>query len=130
MGPYIGLGVGRARPGADFYNNVHFDVNDMVFKQLDHKTLAKTRLVSKDWKDYIDGSTTFWSNVSPLQYRLAAQEGRLDICRLIIQNTQDKNPWQGCGLSPLHMAAGKGHLEVCSLIIENLQNNGLYIPSD
>ena len=99
-------------------------VIDMVFKQLDHKTLAKTRLVSKDWKEFIDGRTTFWSNVSPFQYRLAAQEGRLDICRLIIRNTQDKNPWQGCGLSPLHMAAGKGHLEVCCLIIENLPELG------
>ena len=38
----------------------------------------------------------------------AAQNGRLDVCKLIIENIVDKNPPNNDGLTPLHRASTKG----------------------
>ena len=52
---------------------------------------------------------------------------KIDVCRLIIDSTQDKNPSTDCGLTPLHFAAERGHLDICKLIMQSVQNKN---PSD
>ena len=47
---------------------------------------------------------------TPLHY--AAKEGHLDVCRLILERVEDKNPEAIGGWTPLHSAADNGHLEV------------------
>ena len=104
------------------------NIADTIFGYLDQNTLAKSRLVSKVWKDYIDWKTFLWGNVSKDQYIKAAKEGRLDICRLIIRKAENKNPASDRFFrTPLHEAALKGHLEICRLIIENVSNKN---PAD
>ena len=51
-----------------------------------------------------------------------AADGHLELCRLIIENLQDKNPADEYGETPLHKAAEKGYLELCRLIMENVEN--------
>merc|ERR1719334_209920 len=51
----------------------------------------------------------------------AAFLGHYDICHLIIENVEDKNPSDQFGRTPLHKAAQKGHTEICRLIIKNVQ---------
>ena len=55
---------------------------------------------------------------------VAAFHGHLEVCRLIMEACQDKNPGEGwgSGWTPLHGAAENGHLEVCSLIIDAIDN--------
>lgn len=59
---------------------------------------------------------------------LAAKNGNLSVCKLIIENVLDKNPpaWGHKvqialpdQLTPLHLAANNGHFSVCDLIINN-----------
>ena len=59
---------------------------------------------------------------------LAAKNGNLSVCKLIIDNIVDKNPpaWGhkvqmalSDQLTPLHLAANNGHFSVCELIINN-----------
>ena len=50
---------------------------------------------------------------------LAAQNGHMKICQLIIGNVADKNP-KALGWTPLHFAAQKGQMEICKLILENI----------
>jgi len=59
----------------------------------------------------------------------AARGGWLDICRLIIDMVDNKNPvkskengspYPSC--TPLHVAAEFGHIEVCQLIIDKVQD--------
>ena len=40
----------------------------------------------------------------------------------MIENTEDKNPKNNLGDTPLHLAAKSGHFEVCKLIIENTED--------
>ena len=111
-----------------------------IFQNLEQNSLAKCRLVSKDWNDFVVSRTTLWRNISTEKYIQAAKEGRLDICSLIVQNVEDKNPrllsgrkrkhspknsWIPShnvmrGQTPLHSAAQNGHLEVCRLIMNNV----------
>ena len=69
----------------------------MIFQQMDQNTLTKSRLVSKVWKNYVDLGTPLWGKILPEQYIEVAREGRLDICRMILQHNEDdqhmKNPF-------------------------------------
>ena len=39
-------------------------IADLIFQYLDLNTLRKSRLVSNDWKDFVDSRTSLWSNIS------------------------------------------------------------------
>merc|ERR1712038_135966 len=56
----------------------------------------------------------------------AAKNGHLEICKLIMDTIDDKNPAirtrRKDGWTPLHEAAENGHLEVWRLIIDNTEN--------
>ena len=100
--------------------------------------MAKCRLVAKDWKNFMDHRTSLWGLVSTGKYMKAVEEGRLDMCRLIVQKAESKNPhqkiiigWEYSGrkrkaarlfLTPLHIAADKGHYDICRLLVKNNQN--------
>ena len=53
---------------------------------------------------------------TPLHY--AAENGNFEICQLIIDEADDKNPKMTNGDTALHMAARKGYLAISKLIIE------------
>ena len=53
---------------------------------------------------------------------MAARNNRLNLCKVIIEKIQDKNPGSNDGVTPLHIAAAMGHLKVCEIIMEKLQN--------
>ena len=63
-----------------------------IFDYLDREALVKCRIVSKSWKELIDYKTCLWKDVTPQGYIQAVDEKRLDICRLIIANADNKNP--------------------------------------
>ena len=63
-----------------------------IFDYLDREALVKGRIVSKSWKELIDYKTCLWKDVTPQGYIQAVDEKRLDICRLIIANADNKNP--------------------------------------
>ena len=51
----------------------------------------------------------------------AALSGHLEVCKLIIDQMDDKNPKSGEFLdTPLHNAALNGHLYICKLIVDNI----------
>ena len=52
----------------------------------------------------------------------AAEKGHLALCKLFITNTEDKNPEDNLGWTPLHYASENGFLEVCKLIIAENRN--------
>ena len=95
-------------------------IANLIFQFLDLNTLIKSRLVSNDWKDFVNYRTSLWSNISAEKYIKAAGEGRIDICRLIIQKAENKNPseWHQ-GFTPMHAAAKEGHWRICQLILDS-----------
>ena len=55
---------------------------------------------------------------------IAARKGHLDVCKLILENTDNKIPTDDVGGSlvgntPFHLAAQNGHIAICQLLIEN-----------
>ena len=53
---------------------------------------------------------------------MAANKGLSEICEFLIDNSEDKNPFDDNGKTPLHYAASRGFTNVCKLIIENVEN--------
>ena len=60
------------------------------------------------------------TGITPLH--VAAQNGHLQVCKLLIQSTDDKNPKAKHDGTPLHYAAKMGHLDICKLIMENISD--------
>jgi hypothetical protein len=53
---------------------------------------------------------------------IAAKKGHEEICRLLIDNSGEKNPSDIFGMTIFHFAAKKGLTDVCKLIIKNIDN--------
>ena len=83
----------------------HFEVYDFIM----YKNPGTKSLLNEDDR-------------SPLHY--AASNGHFRVCKLIIENTSDKNPAsiKFDGDTPLHWAASNGHVEICQLIMEHLSD--------
>ena len=59
----------------------------------------------------------YGSGVTPLH--LAASNGHLEVCKLIMERLDDKNPGTAFQQTPFHWAARDGQFEVCKHMIEN-----------
>ena len=64
----------------------------------------------------------FSSSCTLPDLHLAAENGHLEVCKLIIDKVNDKNPENEDGQTPLHEAAKGGHLEVCRLLMKSVTN--------
>ena len=54
---------------------------------------------------------------------IAASEGNLELCRIIINNVNDKNPADNEGHKSLHQAVyNTSQLQICQLIIKNISD--------
>ena len=91
----------------------------------DTATLLRLRSVSKRWRDAIDSRTKLWSRVS---LRRAVLDNRIDICKLIVEYADEKNPAGSAGgsmgytLPPLHVAAFSGQTEIFRLIFDKVDD--------
>ena len=47
---------------------------------------------------------------------LAAENGHFEICRMIMDSVEDKNPADQWGTTPWHEAERNGHYDICKLI--------------
>ena len=84
----------------------HLDLCQIILKKIDYshyndKTFVKLRPVK-------------WT---PLHW--AIQRGHVDVCRLILSKTNDKNPKFEDGNTLLHLAVDAGQVEVCKLLLQN-----------
>ena len=86
--------------------------NAELFHQMMVKVFDKNQTVMKP--------TDIWGKYHPLL--IAACRGNYDVCKLIIENADDKNPRAHDGGTPLFEAAYQGHYEICKLIISNVQD--------
>ena len=53
---------------------------------------------------------------------MAANQGNLDIVKIIANSIANKNPKDVHGVTPLHLAAGRGHLEVVKYLTKFIRN--------
>ena len=64
-----------------------------------------------------------WSGWTPLHE--AAINGHVEVCRLILENIEEKNPNDNYGRTPLHLVAKfgrRGSVDVCRLLLENVRD--------
>ena len=83
------------------------DIYDFLTRKLRDKNPGKTSLLNRY------GQT-------PLHW--AAKNGHIEVCKLILEGTSDKNPAEikYPRQTPLHYAAYHGHPEVCKLIMDSI----------
>ena len=65
---------------------------------------------------------TNWKKGDVTAFHMAARNGCREICELIIDHLEDKNPADYKGMTPFHNASEKGHFDVCKMIIQNIDN--------
>ena len=53
---------------------------------------------------------------------MAARKGHEEVCKVLFDNSEEKNPSDILGMTTFHFAAEKGLTDVCKLIIENITN--------
>ena len=82
--------------------------NPIVIAAVTGNTEIVTKVFQKDIFDYQKGI--------PFQY--SAKYGNLEVCRFFIKNTDNKNPKDDEGETPLHIAAKNGKFQVCQMIFE------------
>ena len=51
-----------------------------------------------------------------------AEEGRLEMCRLMVAKVEDKSPRNIDGQTPYHIAASAGHVELCQIMMKDLMD--------
>ena len=73
---------------------------------------------------FLQNSTEVTLNEGQTPLHLAAKNGHLEICRLILANVNDKNPVNHDGETPSQLAAYHGHLPVMELIKSALSKKG------
>ena len=61
-------------------------------------------------------------NIRDFFFHLAAKEGHLSVCELIIKSITDTNPSDKHGQTPLHFIAFKGHLDIYKFLNTNYKN--------
>ena len=52
----------------------------------------------------------------------AANNGHFEICKLIVENVEDKNPAYNSGYTPVDIAAKNGHFDICILILKRMED--------
>ena len=62
---------------------------------------------------------TIW-DLLVFTFHMAASKGHFDICKLIIDNVDNKNLASNNGSTSLQEATQNGQLEICKLIIDSL----------
>ena len=70
------------------------------------------------------------SDLGQTSLHWAAKNGHFHVCKLIIDNTEDKNLKTINGVTPLHLAAHHGHFKVCQLIIKKSSASILNPPNN
>ena len=53
---------------------------------------------------------------------MIAEKGHTEICKLIIESLENKNPSKTNGRTPLHEAAKYGHADICRILMKNVAN--------
>ena len=107
----------------------------LIMENVANKNPFQTISDATNWKCMRRGKLDKWflpQSATPLH--LAAKNGNLSVCKLIIENVLDKNP-TAClypelreqkitntqdQWTPLHLAANYGHFSVCELIINKI----------
>ena len=85
----------------------HLDIYDFLTRKLRDKNPGKISLLNRLGR-------------TPLHW--AAINGHIEVCKLILEGTSNKNPAEIKHLrqTPLHYAAYRGHLEICKLIMDSI----------
>ena len=61
------------------------NIAGLIFNLLDPESQAKARGVCLDWKEAIDEGTQLWSSIPQEDYAEVANQGNVDIIRMILQ---------------------------------------------
>ena len=105
--------------------NGQLAVYELIMENVEDKNPCLKKMASLDLKkqrpNQLFCASECMTEYTPLH--LAAKYGHFSICKLIIENVQEKNPPNNRMYTPLHCAAASGNSSIFQLIIENIGVN-------
>ena len=99
-------------------------IAEKIFEQLDNKSLANCREVTKSWHNFLDEINLIWIRIVNIPtilcdgdtyLHLAAQTGQTETFGEILAEEHDKNPKNIWGWTPFHLACYHGQLSITEL---------------
>ena len=103
-----------------------------IFEELDNKSLATCKQVSKSWKKFIVpiqiARPKFFEN-GDTYLHLASKNRQIDFFKDIFEIAVSKNPKNDFGVTPLHIASERGLVEIVEFIIENSVESNVNLNS-
>ena len=101
-------------------NNGHFELCKLIIEGTANKNPGTIKDIPLYRRNPLIRPIDSAEGSTPLHF--AAQNGHLEVCKLIMDNITDKNPANVEGEMPFHFAAKKGQLAVCQFMLENLSD--------
>ena len=101
-------------------NNGHFELCKLIIEGTANKNPGTIKDIPFYRRNPLIRPIDSAEGSTPLHF--AAQNGHLEVCKLIMDNITDKNPANVEGEMPYHFAAKKGQLAVCQFMLENLSD--------
>ena len=97
-------------------NKVHATFCNIAFKfeLLYNQSISFFDLFLKDYIEDKNPEDRFGRTA----LHIAAREGHLTVCKILLEVAKNKSPKDNNGRVPLHMAAREGHLPVCQLLLD------------
>ena len=109
------IGVFKFLSGHVYTQRFHKSTPFIKHSSMEHISLRFPQLSIKDQSPQdLENGWTLLHN--------AAKNGHFKVCKLIMDNLEDKNPVDSYGWTPLHSAAQNGHLEIVQYIMEYLED--------
>ena len=101
---------------------------EQIFQKLNNKSLFKSRVVARSWKDLIDRRKYPWLRIviipTILENRntylhLAAETGQIEAIEIAFSEEEDENITNRFGETPFHLACVNGRFEIVQFLLKN-----------
>ena len=111
----------------DVFISRFLHITDLIFEQLDDKSLKNCKEVAKAWARHINTKKLSWTRIVKIPKLLrngntylhtAANNKQLVIFQIIYEDEVIKNPKNKSGKTPLHLVCQNGDFEIAEKLMQ------------
>ena len=114
-----------------------FHLGQQIFGEIGDESFINCRKSGRSWKMNIDAEDFAWVKITKkfpcesgeTSLHIAAMSGQMERFMNLLDEAEDKNPYDQTGATPYHYASHYGHLLICQKYCSLLTDINPSIPS-